>query len=69
MQCECEESENAVLRLTRKLIEMRFVVALQRRRAQDPDFVYAGEAWEYRLAFDLHVYHWSEFGIHYGDSA
>ena len=60
MQCECEEFESAVFRLARKLLEMRFVDALQRRRALDPEFVYAGEAWEYRLGCDLHVYHWSE---------
>ena len=60
MQGEGEEFETAVFRLARKLLEMRFVVALQRRRAQDQEFVYAGEAWEYRLGCDLHVYHWSE---------
>ena len=61
--------QSTVFRLARKLLEMRFHCALQRRRAFDPEFVFAGEAWEYRLAGDLHVYHWNEFKSHYGDSA
>ena len=61
--------ESALFRLARKLLEVRFIYALQRRRAFDPEFVYAGEAWEYRLAFDLHVYHWREMESHHGANA
>ena len=61
--------ESAAFRLARDLLEKKFQKALDRRRALDPEFVYGGEAWEYRLADDLHVYHWNEFESHYGDSA
>ena len=55
--------------LARALLEIRFSKALARRRLLDSHFVYGGEAWEYRVALDMHVYHWTEFTIHYADNA
>ena len=64
MDLQAMDLESAVFRLARKLLEMKFQKALDRRRALDPEFTYAGEAWEYRLGCDLHVYHWSELESH-----
>ena len=64
MYLQAMDLESAVFRLARKLLEMKFQKALDRRRALDPEFKYAGEAWEYRLGCDLHVYHWTELESH-----